>query len=247
MIPATFLGCLSASVFCPGFGAKETEGLKPGKGFSVMSLITSIRKDIKAIFEHDPAAINAIEVFFAYPGFHARQFHRLAHTLFRWHVPVLPRLVSHISRFLTGIEIHPGAKIGDGFFIDHGMGVVIGETSEIGNNVTLYQGVTLGGTSHQRAKRHPTLGNNVVVGVGAQVIGDITIGDNTKVGAGSVVVTSVPPNATVIGVPGRVVAVRNPDTDTVERLPDPVWEKMESLEGRIAEIEKRLAIAEEQR
>jgi len=233
--------------FAPVFGAKEAGGFRLGKGFSLMSLITSIRKDIKAVFEHDPAATSTIEVFFAYPGFHARQFHRLAHTLFRWHIPVLPRLVSHTSRFLTGVEIHPGAKIGDGFFIDHGMGVVIGETSEIGDNVTLYQGVTLGGTSHRRAKRHPTLGNNVVVGVGAQLIGDITIGDNTKVGAGSVVVTSVPPNATVIGVPGRVVAVRNPDTDTVERLPDPVWERLESLEGRIAEIEKRLAIAKEQR
>jgi serine O-acetyltransferase len=209
-----------------------------------MGFITSIRKDIKAVFDHDPAAINTLEVLLAYPGFHARQSHRLAHTLFRWHIPVLPRLISHISRFLTGIEIHPGAKIGDGFFIDHGMGVVIGETSEIGDNVTLYQGVTLGGTSHQRTKRHPTLGNNVVVGVGAQLIGDIIIGDNTKVGAGSVVVNSVPSNATVIGVPGRVVAVRNPDTDTVERLPDPVGEKLENLEKRIAEMEKRLASVE---
>jgi len=200
--------------------------------------------DIKAVFDHDPAAVNTLEVLLAYPGFHARQSHRLAHTLFRWHIPVLPRLISHISRFLTGIEIHPGAKIGDGFFIDHGMGVVIGETSEIGDNVTLYQGVTLGGTSHQRTKRHPTLGNNVVVGVGAQLIGDITIGDNTKVGAGSVVVNSAPANATVIGVPGRVVAVRNPDTDTVERLPDPVGEKLENLEKRIAELEKRLASIE---
>jgi serine O-acetyltransferase len=210
----------------------------------LMGFITSIRKDIKAVFDHDPAAINTLEVLLAYPGFHARQSHRLAHTLFRWHIPVLPRLISHISRFLTGIEIHPGAKIGDGFFIDHGMGVVIGETSEIGDNVTLYQGVTLGGTSHQRTKRHPTLGNNVVVGVGAQLIGDITIGDNTKVGAGSVVVNSAPANATVIGVPGRVVAVRNPDTDTVERLPDPVGEKLENLEKRIAELEKRLALIE---
>ncbi len=210
-----------------------------------MSLITSIRKDIKAVFEHDPAATSTLEVLLAYPGFHARQSHRLAHTLFRWHIPVLPRLISHISRFLTGIEIHPGAKIGEGFFIDHGMGVVIGETSEIGDNVTLYQGVTLGGTSHQRAKRHPTLGNNVVVGVGAQLIGAITIGDNTKVGAGSVVVTSVPANATVVGVPGRVVALRNPDTDTVERLPDPVGEKLEGLERRIAELEKHLARLEE--
>jgi len=209
-----------------------------------MSLITSIKKDIKAVFKHDPAATSTLEVLLAYPGFHARQFHRLAHTLFRWHVPVLPRLLSHISRFLTGIEIHPGAKIGEGFFIDHGMGVVIGETSEIGDNVTLYQGVTLGGTSHQRTKRHPTLGSNVVVGVGAQLIGDITIGDNAKVGAGSVVVTSVPANATVVGVPGRVVAVRNPDTDPVERLPDPVGEKLEALERRIAELEERLAVVE---
>ena len=206
-----------------------------------MSLITSIRNDIKAAFEHDPAAANTLEIVLAYPGFHARQYHRLAHTLFRWHIPLLPRLISHFSRFLTGIEIHPGAKIGEGFFIDHGMGVVIGETSEIGDNVTLYQGVTLGGTSHQRAKRHPTLGNNVVVGVGAKLIGDITIGDNTKVGAGSVVVTSVPANATVVGVPGRVVAIRNPDTDTVERLPDPVGEKLEGLERRMAELEKHQA------
>lgn len=205
-----------------------------------MGLCSGIRKDIKAVFEHDPAAVNTLEVLLAYPGFHARQCHRLAHTLFRWHVPVLPRLISHVSRFLTGIEIHPGAKIGQGFFIDHGMGVVIGETSEIGDNVTLYQGVTLGGTSQQHVKRHPTLGNNVVVGVGAQLIGDITIGDNAKVGAGSVVIDSVPPNATVVGVPGRVVAVRNPDTDTVERLPDPVGERLDDLEKRIAEVEKCL-------
>lgn len=207
-----------------------------------MSLITSIRRDIKAAFEHDPAAVSILEVLLAYPGFHARQFHRLAHTLYRWHIPVLPRLVSHISRFLTGIEIHPGAKIGEGFFIDHGMGVVIGETAEIGDNVTLYQGVTLGGTSLQRAKRHPTLGNNVVVGVGSELIGDITIGDNTKIGAGSVVVSSAPANATVVGVPGRVVAVRNPDTDTVERLPDPVGERLDLLERRVTELENRLAL-----
>jgi serine O-acetyltransferase len=162
----------------------------------MIGLIKSIRKDIRAVFNHDPAAVNIIEVIFAYPGFHARQFHRLAHTLWRWHIPVIPRFISHISRFFTGIEIHPGAKIGDGLFIDHGMGVVIGETSVIGDNVVLYQGVTLGGTSQQRTKRHPTLGNNVLVGVGARLIGAINIGDNSKVGAGSVVVTSVPPNAT---------------------------------------------------
>jgi serine O-acetyltransferase len=205
-----------------------------------MGYCRSLRNDIKAAFEHDPAAVNTLEILLAYPGFHARQFHRITHTLFKWHIPFLPRLISHISRFLTGIEIHPGATIGEGFFIDHGMGVVIGETSVIGDNVTLYQGVTLGGTSHLRAKRHPTLGNNVVVGVGAQLIGDITIGDNSKVGAGSVVVSSVPANATVVGVPGRVVAVRNPDTDTVERLPDPVGERLESLEKRVAALEKTL-------
>ena len=206
-----------------------------------MWLITSVRNDIKAIFNHDPAAHSTLEILLAYPGFHARQFHRLAHTLFRWHIPVLPRLISHISRFVTGIEIHPGAKIGEGFFIDHGMGVVIGETSEIGDNVTIYQGVTLGGTSHLRAKRHPTLGNDVVVGVGAQVIGNISIGDGTKVGAGSVVVTSVPAHATVVGVPGRVVEIRDPDNDTVEKLPDPVGEKLDSLERRMAKLERHLA------
>jgi serine O-acetyltransferase len=205
-----------------------------------VSLIGSIKKDIEAVFRNDPAAVSTLEIILAYPGFHARQFHRLAHRLYRWRVPVLPRLVSHLSRFLTGIEIHPGAKIGEGFFIDHGMGVVIGETAEIGDNVVLYQGVTLGGTSHQRGKRHPTLGNNVVVGTGSQIIGAITIGDNTKVGAGSVVVTPAPPNATVVGVPGRVVAIRNPDTDTVEKLPDPVWERFELLDSRITELERKL-------
>ncbi len=205
-----------------------------------MSLIASIRKDIQAVFKCDPAANNTLEILLVYPGFHARQSHRLAHTLFEWRVPFLPRLISHLSRFITGIEIHPGAEIGEGLFIDHGMGVVIGETSDIGDNVTLYQGVTLGGTSLQRTKRHPTLGNNVVVGVGAKLIGNITIGEGAKIGAGSVVITTVPAHATVVGVPGRVVAVRNPDTDTVERLPDPVGEKLENLEMRLAELEKRL-------
>jgi len=208
-----------------------------------MRLIRSIRRDIRAVFEHDPAVRSAWEVIFAYPGFHARQWHRLAHTLWNWRIPFFPRLISHISRFFTGIEIHPGARIGEGFFIDHGMGVVIGETSEIKDNVALYQGVTLGGTSLQKKKRHPTLGNNVVVGAGAKLIGAITINANVKVGAGSVVISSVPPNATVVGVPGRVVEIRNPDTDTVEKLPDPVWEKLENLEKRIAEVEKRLGAA----
>jgi len=210
-----------------------------------MSLISSLKRDIQACFQRDPAAVSTLEVLLAYPGFHARQFHRLAHALHRWRVPVVPRLISHLSRFLTGIEIHPGAKIGEGLFIDHGMGVVIGETTEIGDNCTLYQGVTLGGTSQQRVKRHPTLGNNVVVGAGARLIGAITIGDNVKVGAGSVVVTSVPPNATVIGVPGRVVAIRNPDTDTIEHLPDPEGDLLECLQCRLAELERRLCALEE--
>jgi serine O-acetyltransferase len=205
-----------------------------------MNLIKSIRSDIRAVFEHDPAAKNAWEIFFAYPGFHARQFHRLSHTLWNWHWPFFPRFVSHLGRFFTGIEIHPGAKIGDGFFIDHGMGVVIGETSEIGDNVAIYQGVTLGGTSLLKKKRHPTLGNNVVVGAGAKLIGAIIIGDGVKIGAGSVVVTSVPPHTTVVGVPGRVVEVRNPDTETVEKLPDPVWEKLQYLERRVSELEAKL-------
>ncbi len=206
-----------------------------------MGLIGHIRQDIKAIYQHDPAARNIWEILFAYPGFHARQWHRLAHTLWNWDIPFFPRLVSHISRFLTGIEIHPGVKIGEGLFIDHGMGVVIGETAEIGNNVVLYQGVTLGGTSLQRKKRHPTLGDNVVVGSGAKLIGAITIGNDSKIGSGSVVVNSVPPHATVVGVPGRIVEIRDPDTDTVEKLPDPVGEKLQNLEARIAELEKRLA------
>jgi serine O-acetyltransferase len=205
-----------------------------------MKLIRSIRNDIRAVFEHDPAAKNVFEILFAYPGFHARQFHRVAHTLLKWRVPFFPRIVSHISRSLTGIEIHPGAEIGDGFFIDHGMGVVIGETSVIGDNVLLYQGVTLGGASLQKRKRHPTLGNNVVIGSGAKLIGAITIGDNVKVGSGSVVINSVPSNATVVGVPGRVVEIRNLDNDTVEKLPDPVWEKLEALEKRIAQLENKL-------
>ena len=203
-----------------------------------MSIISSIRNDIKAAYAHDPAAVNILEILFAYPGFHARQWHRVAHTLHQWRIPVLPRLISHLSRFCTGIEIHPGVKIGEGVFIDHGMGVVIGETAVIGDNTVLYQGVSLGGTSLQKAKRHPTLGKNVVVGAGAQVIGNVTIGDNSKIGAGSVVINSVPANATVIGVPGRVVGIRNPDNDTLEKLPDPVWERLEDMEKRLKKLER---------
>ena len=211
-----------------------------------MSLLESIGNDIRAARERDPAAVSNIEVILAYPGFHARQWHRLAHSLYDAGVPLLPRLVSHLSRFLTGIEIHPGAKIGEGLFIDHGMSVVIGETAVIGDNCHLYQSITLGGTSTKRVKRHPTLGRNVVVGAGARLIGDIEIGDNARIGAGSVVVTNVPANATVVGVPGHVVAFHDPGDDTVVHLPDPEWDRIQALEERVAELERRLAEAEAQ-
>jgi len=206
-----------------------------------MGLLDSIRRDIKAARERDPAATSSLEVIFTYPGFHARQIHRLTNTLHHAGLRLSARVVSHLGRAFTGIEIHPGASIGEGFFIDHGMGVVIGETAIIGENCHLFQGVTLGGTSTRRAKRHPTLGKNVVVGAGAKVIGDVTIGDNAKIGAGSVVVTNVPPNATVVGVPGHIVAFADPGDDTVLRLPDPEWDIIKSLEGRISELEERIS------
>jgi serine O-acetyltransferase len=209
-----------------------------------MGLLQQIKDDIRAARERDPAAINDLEVILTYPGFHARQVHRLAHALHRSGAEVPARLISHVARFVTGIEIHPGATIGQKFFIDHGMGVVIGETAIIGDNVHLFQGVTLGGTSTRRAKRHPTLRDNVVVGAGAKVIGDVTVGANAKIGAGSVVVTNVPPNATVVGVPGHVVAFADPGDDTVLRLPDPEWDIIQRLEARIEELEERLAAVE---
>jgi serine O-acetyltransferase len=205
-----------------------------------MSLIASIRRDLRVALERDPAARSSLEVILTYPGFHALQFHRLAHNLHRRGVPLLPRLVSHISRCLTGIEIHPGAQLGTGLFIDHGMGVVIGETAELGRDCHLYQGVTLGGTSTRRAKRHPTLGDHVTVGAGASVIGAVSIGDNVRIGAGSVVVTNVPANATVVGVPGHIVAFQNPGDDTIERLPDPEWDRIEQLEQRLRELEAKI-------
>ena len=212
----------------------------------MLRLLREIQQDFAVIFEKDPAATNAVEVAITYPGLHARELHRLAHLLWQNRVPLLPRVISNFGRWVTGIEIHPGARIGSRFFIDHGSGVVIGETSVIGNDVFLYQGVTLGGTSTRKTKRHPTLGDNVVVGAGAKLIGAITIGDNVKIGAGSVVVTSVPSNATVVGVPGRVVALRNPDDDTLERLPDPEWDFMQGLQQRLAQLEARLTVIEAQ-
>lgn len=211
-----------------------------------MSVLRSILADIDAALARDPAARGRLEVILTYPGFHARQFHRLAHALHVRGVPLLPRLISHLSRFLTGIEIHPGAIIGERLFIDHGMGVVIGETAIVGDDCHLLQGVTLGGTSTRRVKRHPTLGNHVTVGAGAQVLGAITIGDHARIGAGSVVVANVPPYATVVGVPGHVIAYHDPGNDAVVRLPDPEWDRIEALEQRVRELESRLAAVQSQ-
>jgi serine O-acetyltransferase len=201
-----------------------------------MSAFEEIREDVRAAIRRDPAATNWLEVVLFYPGFHARTLHRLANALHRRGMPLLPRGIMHVARFVTGIEIHPGATIGRGFFIDHGMGVVIGETTEIGNNVMLYQGVTLGGTSTRRIKRHPTLHDNVTVGAGAKVIGAITVGENTQIGAGSVVVMNVPPNATVVGVPGHIVAFRDESNGAIQRLPDPEWERLNDLDRKVEEL-----------
>lgn len=199
-------------------------------------MFAEIREDIRAALDRDPAARSWLEVVLWYPGFHARLAHRLAHALHRRGVPLIPRGIMHLARFFTGIEIHPGATIGRRFFIDHGMGIVIGETTEIGDDVHLYQGVTLGGTSTLRVKRHPTIRNNVVIGAGAKVIGAIEVGENSRVGAGSVVVTNVPPNATIVGVPGHIVAFRDESNGAIQRLPDPEWERLNELERRIEEL-----------
>ncbi len=199
---------------------------------------------IKTVFERDPAAKSIIEVLFTYPGVHALFFHRITHFLHvTCHIPLIPRILSHISRLLTGIEIHPGAKIGKGFFIDHGMGVVIGETAIIEDDVTLYQGVTIGGTGPEKGKRHPTLRKGVVAGTGAKILGNITIGRNVKIGAGSVVVTSIPDNCTVVGIPGRVVTVDGQKIHSKlldhADLIDPIMERIKRLENRIENLEKK--------
>jgi serine O-acetyltransferase len=204
-------------------------------------MFRAIKEQIDTIFREDPAAKSVLEIFLCYPGFHAILLHRLAHKLYRWGVPLAPRVISQTGRFLTGIEIHPGANIGRRFFIDHGMGVVIGETTEIGDDVLLYQGVTLGGTGNEKGKRHPTLGNRVVVGSGAKVLGNIKIGDNVKIGAGSVVVHPVPNNSTVVGIPGRVVRTRD-ENGVLEhgQLPDPEGQAIDDLARRVAELESTL-------
>lgn len=207
-------------------------------------MFKTIRDDLAVVFERDPAATNRLEVILTYAGFHALIAYRLAHWLHVWGVPSLPRLVSQVARLFTGVEIHPAATIGRSFFIDHGMGVVIGETAEIGDYVTLFQGVTLGGTGKERGKRHPTLGNHVVVGAGAKILGGIKIGDNVKIGANSVVLKSVPANSTVIGVPARVIKMegeRMPEA-TMDHinLPDPIADRFEALEREIIELRKKL-------
>jgi len=214
-------------------------------------LFRTLREDIETVLAKDPAARSVLEVIFCYPGLHALWLHRLAHFLWHHKLRFLARYLSHISRFLTGIEIHPGAKIGRRFFIDHGAGVVIGETAEIGDDVLMYQGVVLGGTTLKKEKRHPTIGNNVVMGTGATALGAITIGDGAKIGSGSVVVKPVPPGATVVGVPGRMVEDRHEGLPDLEhgQLPDPVAEairlvlrEQDKLEERLRKVESSSGI-----
>jgi len=210
------------------------------------SPIDTFLQDLRTPLERDPAVRGWLDVLLSYPGFHAITAHRLIHPLYRAGIPILPRWLSHVARFLTGIEIHPGATIGQGVFIDHGMGVVIGETAEVGDGCTIYQGVTLGGTSLRHEKRHPTLGKNVTVGVNAAVLGAIVIGDGARVGGGSVVVKDVPANATVVGVPARIVALDGkpvravPDRPQVE-MPDPNADAIAALQRRVAAMEGRLS------
>ena len=201
--------------------------------------------ELKAVYENDPAASSYLEIIACYPWVHAIYLHRLAHKLYEWGLPrVIPRFISHINRFITGIEIHPGARIGDSVFIDHGMGVVIGETAEIGNNVTMFQGVVLGGTGKTKGmKRHPTVGNNVTIGAGAIILGPVRIGNNVKIGAGSVVLTDIPDDCTAIGVPAKIVRHKGERVADLEHghIDDPVWNKINALERRIHFIEKMVA------
>ncbi len=211
-------------------------------------VLSTLVADFQIIFERDPAARNWLEVLFCYPGLQALLFHRVAHRLYKLAIPFIPRLISFVARFLTGIEIHPGAAIGRGFFIDHGMGVVIGETAIVGDNVLLYQGVTLGGTGKESGKRHPTVGDNVVVGAGAKVLGNIEIGSNVRIGAGSVVLRNVPSNCTVVGVPGRILYRSGVRVDPLEHgsLPDSEAEVIRALVDRIESLEQNLEKLQQQ-
>lgn len=205
--------------------------------------INKIKEDIKVIYKKDPAATNLAEVLFCYPGLQALISHRIAHKLAYWGVPFIPRFISYLTRIITGIEIHPKAQIGNRFFIDHGEGVVIGETTIIGDDVLIYQQVTLGGTGNEHGKRHPTIGNNVIIGAGAKVLGNITIGDNTRVGAGSVVVDDVPEHCTVVGVPGRVVQQKFMNSDGIlmhNRIPDPIKCEINRLKYEVQELKEHI-------
>jgi len=223
-----------------------------------------IREDIRVVFDRDPAARSWLEIILAYPGLHAVWVHRLAHRLWTWRLKLLARVFSQLARWFTGIEIHPGAQIGRRFFIDHGMGVVIGETAEIGDDCTLYHGVTLGGTTWLKGKRHPTLGNNVVVGAGAKILGPITIGENARVGSNSVVVKDVPPGATVVGIPGRVVVSKDDGVSKRRQamaekigfdaygqhhgqLPDPVTQALDRILEHLHAVDDRIEHLEEGR
>lgn len=214
-----------------------------------------LKRDIQVIFERDPAARSTLEVLLCYPGLHVLWIHRIAHWLYIRDWILLPRLLSNFARLLTGIEIHPGAKLGEGLFIDHGMGVVIGETAEVGNNVTIYQGVTLGGTGKEKGKRHPTIGNNVVIATGAKVLGSFKVGDNSKIGAGSVVLSAVPPRSTVVGIPGKVVVkdshlLQANEAEGVDlkhdNLPDPEGEMLLCMQRHLNRLEERVIHLEQE-
>ena len=207
--------------------------------------ITKVQEDIRTIYENDPAAKNLTEVILCYPGLHAIISYRFAHRLYKWHVPLIPRMISYLTRIITGIEIHPAAQIGRRFFIDHGEGVVIGETTIIGDDVLIYQQVTLGGTGKDTGKRHPTVGNHVIIGAGAKVLGDIIVADHVRIGAGSVVIEDVPSHSTVVGIPGRIVQRAEVDEDgnlMHNSIPDPVKTDIQDLKEDIQKIKNYLNI-----
>ncbi len=204
-------------------------------------MLEKVKKDLNAVFRHDPAARNKLEVILTYSGFHALVMYRFAHFMYLHRWRLVARIISQLAKFLTGVEIHPAAKIGTGVVIDHGEGVVIGETAEVGNNVLIYQGVTLGGTGKDKGKRHPTVCDNVMISAGAKVLGPFTVGKGAKIGAGSIVLKEVPPNATVVGVPGRVVRIGGERVDDLDQtLPDPVTEECNNLCEKIAELTARI-------
>jgi len=224
------------------FEIKETDIIKIKEHLE--EILDSFGSDVRSAFQKDPAARSIVEVLTSYPGIHAVLLHRVAHFFWEIGLPFVPRFLSHISRQITGIEIHPGAKIGKDFFIDHGSGTVIGETAEVGDNVTIYQNVSLGGTSLKQEKRHPTVGNNVVIGAGAKLLGPIVIGDNVKIGSNSVVTKDVPPNSVVVGVPGRIVSrdgKKVPEIDLEHGdLPDPVADFIRQLRDRVTQLEEEV-------